>query len=175
MKEINQLRANPASYIEKVESQKQFIVANTEEGSKTSAFYVKDNTPKISLTRGVVVFDEIINILKNTKPMDKLEFREDLQIPIPEDSAKWTAKDNISEIVKNKKDSLKGNSSYNNFNFHFDVGSPYSEISFILQLIDDTPFKGARSKNILNPTFKYIGISSLKVKNKHCGYYLFAN
>lgn len=131
--------------------------------------------PKISLTRGVQAFQEFANKLRSMQPMAKLEFRSNLQIPIPENPSNWTSKEYIAEAVNNVKANIKDTSGYRNFSFHFDVGSPFSENSFVLQLVDDTPFKGSRSRNILNPTFKYIGISSNKVKNKHCGYFLFAN
>lgn len=130
--------------------------------------------PKISLTRGAAAFQEFADKLRTMQPMNKIELRSDLQVPIHEDSAKWTSKEYIAETVNKVKSEIKG-STYKNFNFHFDVGSPYSENSFILQLVDDTPFKGSRSRNILNPAFNYVGISSLKLKNKHCGYFLFAN
>jgi len=174
MKELNACRSNPSSFAEKIEKHLSFIVENTEKDAKNAAFYVKEGMPKISLTRGAVAFKEYIEKLKSMNPMGKLEFRSNLQVPISDNSANWTSKEYIGETLNKVKADIK-ESKYINFNFHLDVGSPYAEISFILQLVDDTPFKGSRSRNIMNPAFSFVGISSFKVKNKHCGYFLFAS
>jgi len=131
--------------------------------------------PKVALNRGEPAFREFAQKLRGMQPLSPLEAREDLKVPINEDPQKWTDKALISEAVNKQKASIKETSSYKTFNFHFDVGSPQAEISFILQLVDDTPFKGSRQRNIVNPEFKYVGISTLKIKNKNCGYFLFAN
>ena len=131
--------------------------------------------PKVALNKGAQAFTEFAAKLKTMQPMKPLEAREDLKVPINEDPQKWTDKALISEAVNKQKAAIKETSSYNSFNFHFDVGSPQADISFILQLVDDTPFKGSRQRNIINPEFKYVGISTFKVKNKNCGYFLFAN
>jgi len=172
---MNACRTNPAAYAANVEKHIQYIQENPDTSAKNAAFYVRDGMPKISLTRGVPAFQEFADKLRTMQPMPKIESRQDLQVPIHENSSNWTSKEYIGEAVNKVKSDIKGNSNYKNFNFHFDVGSPYSENSFILQLVDDTPFKGSRSRNILNPAFTYVGISSLKIKNKHCGYFLFAN
>jgi len=137
--------------------------------------FEKEGMPKISLNRGEPAFREFAQKLKETQPLKPLEARDDLKVLISEDVTKWTDKTTLAESVNKQKTVARQSHGYTNFNFHFDVGSPQADTSFVLQLVDDTPFKGARSKNILNPDFKYIGISTLKVKNKNCGYFLFAN
>jgi hypothetical protein len=131
--------------------------------------------PKVALNKGEIAFRDFAVKLKDIKSLPPLEAREDLKVPINEEPQKWTDKVLISDAVNKQKAAIKDTSSYTAFNFHFDVGSPLAEISFVLQLVDDTPFKGSRQRNILNPDFKYVGISTLKVKNKNCGYFLFAN
>ena len=175
MRELNSCRTNPSAYADIVERHMGYIQENPDTGAKNAAFYVRDGMPKISLTRGAVAFQEFIDKLRSMEPMNKIQLRKDLSIEIDEDSSKWTSKDYIGQAVNKVKSEIKETANYKNFNFHFDVGSPYSENSFVLQLVDDTPFKGSRSRNILNKDFAYVGISSLKVKNKHCGYFLFAN
>jgi hypothetical protein len=175
LKEINTCRTNPSGYADKVESHLQFIQENPDTAAKNAAFYVKEGMPKIALVRGAPAFQEFADKLRKMSPMNKLELRSNLTVPIDEDQAKWTSKEYIGEAVNKVKLEIKETSGYKNFNFHFDVGSPFSENSFILQLVDDTPFKGSRSRNILNPNFSFIGISSYRIKNKHCGYFLFAN
>lgn len=175
MRELNHCRTNPQLYAGIVEKHIAYIQENPDTSAKNAAFYVRDGMPKISLTRGVVAFQEFAAKLRSMTPMHKIELRSNLSIPIDEDSSKWTSKDYIGQAVNKVKSEIKDTANYKNFNFHFDVGSPFSENSFVLQLVDDTPFKGSRSRNILNKDFAYVGISSLKVKNKHCGYFLFAN
>jgi hypothetical protein len=175
MRELNKCRLNPAAYADIVERHLQYIKPNEDPNSKNAAFYVREGMPKISLSKGESAFKEFAQKLREMIPMNKLEFRSNLQIPIPETPTEWTSKEYIATSVNNCKNELKSTSNYKSFNFHFDVGSPLSENSFVLQLVDDTPFKGSRSRNILNPKFSYVGISSHKLKNKHCGYFLFAN
>jgi hypothetical protein len=150
----------------------QYIKENKEKGGGT---FEKEGMPKVALNRGEPAFREFAARLRTMNPIPTLEPRENLKVPINEDPQKWTDKTLISESVNKQKAAIKDSSNYNAFNFHFDVGSPQAEISFILQLVDDTPFKGSRQKNILNPEYKYVGISTFKVKNKNCGYFLFAN
>ena len=47
-------------------------------------------------------------------------------------------------------------------------------LSAVLQIVDDTPFKGQRRSNIQNNQFKYIGISHRKVEDEYCFYFVFA-
>ncbi len=175
VKELNACRLNPPSYASLVEKHMQYIVPNEDQNAKNKAFYVREGMPKISLLRGEEAFKEFAEKLRNMEPLSKLEYRSNLQIEIPQESSNWASKSTIADSVNKVKQEMKEVHCYKNFNFHFDIGSPFSEVSFVLQLVDDTPFKGSRSRNILNPTFQYLGISSQKVKNKHCGYYLFAN
>jgi hypothetical protein len=172
IKEINECRANPAAYAAKVENVIQYIKANTEKG--VGGTFEKEGMPKVALNKGEAAFREFALRLKGMQPLKPLEAREDLKVPIDSDPQKWTDKALISEAVNKQKAAIKDTSSYTSFNFHFDVGSPVAETSFILQLVDDTPFKGSRQRNILSPEFKYVGIQTLKVKNKNCGYFLFA-
>jgi hypothetical protein len=142
--------------------------------------YQREGMPKIALNQGEVAFKNFAENLKNKYSLPSIEFRQDLQIEINSDPKKWTDKEYITSLVNNKKNQFKDSPSpYRNFVFHFDVGSTDPEISFIIQLVDDTPFKGTRSKNILNQHLKYVGISTMQVKqkkcDKNCGYFLFAN
>jgi hypothetical protein len=65
-------------------------------------------------------------------------------------------------------------SKYSECAFNMDLGVSDPETSLLLQVVDDSPFKGKRRDNILNPNFKYVGISFLKQKTKFCCYITFA-
>jgi len=176
LRELNRCRTNPIEYALIVEKHLSYIEDNVDQGGKHSAFYSREGLPKIALKTGLDAFRQTIEKLKTLKPMKKLEFKFDLQIPILEDPAIWEDKIFLRESLKKiKSDNKANNISYKNLAFHYDIGSPFSDSSFILQLVDDSAFNGSRSKNLLNPNFTYIGINSQKVKNKHCGYFLFAS
>ncbi len=166
------MRKDPPSYASKVEKLIQYIKENKEKGG---GIFDKEGMPKVSLIKGEPAFRDFIEKLNTLQPLGSIEYREDLKVPINEDPQKWTDKTVISASVNKRKEDIRETASYSSYNFHFDVGSPLAEISFILQLVDDTPFKGSRQKNILNPNYKYVGVSNLKVKNKNCGYFLFAS
>lgn len=153
----------------------EFIKANPDPNSKNAALYTREGMPKIPLTRGKPAFQEFAAKLRETEPMGNVEFREDLKINISEDTSLWADKKYIGDVLQKFKDENKESKHYKNFNFQYDIGSPYAENSIIIQIVDDGPFKGTRSKNILNPSYAHVGITCQKVKNKHCGYFLFAS
>jgi len=175
LREMNKCRTSPSAYADVVEHHIQYIEQNNDPNGKIGAYYVREGMPKIPLTRGAMAFREMAENLRNMQPMGKIELRENLAIAIPEEPNNWTSKQYISDTLQRFKANNKLTSNYKKFNFQYDVGSPFSENSFVIQLVDDTPFKGSRSRNILNPDYAYVGISSQKVKNRHCGYFLFAN
>jgi hypothetical protein len=169
LREINKCRTDPSSFANTVEQHVQFIF---EENGHY--FYIRQGMPKIALKRGSDAFYEVAEKLRSMAPLNKLELKEELQVSISDNQEEWAKKEYIANAINEAKHKLKESATYKNFQFHFDIGSPLSENSFILQLVDDTAFKGARSKNILNPDFKFVGISTKKEKNKNCSYYLFA-
>ena len=175
VRELNHCRTNPNAFASIVENHIQYIEENTDSGAKNGAFYVREGMPKIPLTRGADAFREMADKLRSMTPLNKVELRANLQLSIPEEPEKWTDKKHIAETLQQIKANNKETGNYKKFNFHYDVGSPYSENSFVLQLVDDGPFKGSRSKNLLNSSYTYIGVASQKHKNRHCGYFLFAN
>ncbi len=123
---MNSCRTNPKSYADIVEKHLQYIVDNPDTAAKNAAFYVREGMPKISLTRGVPAFKEFAEKLRSMQPMNKIELKPDLLVPISEVPANWTSKEYIAESVNKVKSELKGGV-YKTFNFHFDVGSPNSK------------------------------------------------
>ena len=153
----------------------QYIEQSQDSNDPNPYYYVRLNMPKVALSRGPKYFQEAADRLRNTTKMGKVELKHDLEIPISESQVKWGNKDYIHDQLNQFKERNKMTRNYKNFNFFFDLGSPYAEASLVLQLVDDSPFKGSRSRALLNPAFNYVGITSQRLKNKHCGYYLFAN
>ena len=103
--------------------------------------------------------------------MDELEIHEDLMVDIPmiEDF-------NISiiqDILIKKKEDVKDK--FNNVYCHFDIGSNNPVASTVLQIVDDSNFRGIRRSNILSNILKYVGYGHIKVKTKHYYLFFFAN
>ena len=77
----------------------------------------------------------------------------------------------IAKILNKKYEQIKNE--YNILGFHYDICSNNTEISSILQLVDDDIENNlTRRKNILNRNVKYVGISYVNIKENIICYYL---
>ena len=123
---------------------------------------------KISLFKGKVEFKEVCDQLKTIDPIDELEYNSIFNIEITDftsiiDSNNSINIDILSSYYGKHYAKLKQNG-YDITGFHYDI-SPDSEISIILQLVDDNNSHRQRRKNLLNKESKYIGISSYIIDN----------
>jgi len=126
------------------------------------------------LYRGEVAFREVMGLLCNLGPLQPFELRSELSVEVPESSKDWANKELINQKFNQKKKEL--GDKYENFIFHYDIGTYVPHIATVLQVVDDNiGFNGSRRQNILSETFKYVGVGYGKDKNKHCFYYVFAN
>ena len=75
---INQIRKDPQSFIPNIEEAKSYISRN-----KNNKLIYKKNI-KVSLSQGLLAFEEAISILKFCKPMNKLIFDPNLVVKLPE-------------------------------------------------------------------------------------------
>lgn len=112
-------------------------------------------------------------MLKDATALAPIEFREDLVIPVPEASSDWKKQESItSGLTKLKTDT---NGKYSSLTFNLDLGVSDPVISAVLQIVDDSNFKGRRRANILDKDVKYAGIShAAKGKKSFCSYIAFA-
>ena len=62
---------------------------------------------------------------------------------------------------------------YSKIAFHYDLGVKNDVLSVILQLVDDSPFRGNRRNNILTSDYDCVGISVKIVNDIICTYYVF--
>jgi hypothetical protein len=166
LEELNKLRANPAEISNKILE----AIANIKE-DKGKIFYVADGK-KISLERGEAAFREVAQKMLEMSPCEQLEFREDLQMPLPEEPNQWTDNKVISELLANKK--RENGDKYPDCSFQLDIEVTDPKICLLLQIVDDNRFQGKRRENLMNPLNKYIGISCKNVKTKFCCYFLLA-
>jgi hypothetical protein len=163
---INRVRANPADFQNNIIDNIQNI--RSEEGK----LIFDAHGTKVALVGGEEAFKAAANKLCNYQPCPPLEFREDLVINVPEDNKDWKNNTLITQLLSNKKKEVAGR--YAECAFNMDMGVSDPELSVLLQIVDDSPFKGKRRENILNPDHRYVGIHYVKQKHKFCCYIVFA-
>ena len=153
--QINKIRENPQSYIDKIEDAKFNVGYN-----KSNKLIYKKNI-KVALSQGLPAFEEAISILKIAKPMNKLIFEPKLMVKLPETEEDLMNKKYLKlEIKKMKEKGIPIKSYWRDI-----IKEP--ETSFLMMIVDDTGIQaGLKRKDILDPNMKYIGISS-KFIGKH--------
>ena len=151
--QINALRENPQSFIDKIEKAKSRITIDEKTGIK-----IYKSSVKVALNKGEQAFDEAIEFLKNTEPMKKLKFNPDFVVELPRNELAVKSKEYLMEQVKYKIDSGIDIKS-----FWKDIVSD-AESCFILTVVDDSGLNdGNKRLDILNKDNKYIGITTVRI------------
>ena len=160
LSKINQLRANPQSYINTIEKAKNNIMTDKHGRLLYNAKI------KIALSRGEQAFNEAIDFLKTSKATDKLIFNPYLTVEMPKSENEIKYKNDLRYKVEgliNKGIIIKS--------FWRDVIKD-PEISFLMMIVDDIGEKsGMRRKDLLDPNMKYIGISSVEINGSFVCYF----
>ena len=144
---INQIRKNPKQFADFVISSQQYIKEIDEKK-------IFDYKIKVALNQGKKMFLECAEYLRNLQPMEELVFNDDIVLECP------TEPSSIRDInyFKQKVVEMKENQKIEAY-FKDSICEP--EISVLLIIVDDA-IKNPKKKReaVLNPKFKYIGISS---------------
>ena len=149
---INNIRANPQSFIQEIEYSKAFIKKNN-----FNKLIYKKNI-KVALDEGLPAFEEAISILKFCKPMNKLIFEPKLVVKLPKNEEQIVNKNFFKNEIKNMIEKGIPIKSY-----WRDIIKD-KETSFLMMIVDDTGIKaGMKRRDILNPNMKYIGIGSTTI------------
>ena len=150
--QINLLRENPQSFINAIKLAKKNIKID-----KSGVKIYKTNV-KVALYKAEKAFDEAIEFLEKTKPVNKLIFNPDFVINVPNTEVDVASRDYLIKNVKEKID------------HGIDIKSFWKDIvkdkeaCFILTVVDDSiKNSGNKRYDILNKDNKYIGISSVKI------------
>ena len=161
---INQIRKDPQSFIPNIEEAKSYISRN-----KNNKLIYKKNI-KVSLSQGLLAFEEAISILKFCKPMNKLIFDPNLVVKLPESEEEIVNKEYFkNEIKKMIQSGIPINAYWRDI-----IREP--ETSFLMMIVDDTGLKaGLKRKDILDPNMKYIGISSINIGKHFVCFMTFSN
>jgi len=169
---INKARNSPKEFSNLILECADYILKNPKISSSSKYVFFKDKISKIGLKRGKPEFCDAAALFGNLWKVNKLELDEDLCITIPDNIKIWTDRDYLMQAIENKRNKLA--SKYEEFAFHFDLGTIDPKYSVLLQLVDDNDFNYQRRYNIMNPYYNYIGITSKKIENQFCVYLLFA-
>ena len=123
---------------------------------------------KVALSKGEQAFHEAAEILKNMKPLQPLEFKEEICVPLPETEEQL--KDN--NYIKNQINIIREN---NNVDVFFKDLIKIPEVSALLMMVDYSEKNPGKKRNaLLNKDFKYIGISNKFIDGKFLAYFTFS-
>lgn len=158
---INSIRQNPSGYSKTIEdSMPNITLSNDRLIYKTKV--------KVTLAKGRPAFEEASQILKQMNPMPPLILKEDITIPLPE------TKDELRDInfFKQKVQEIQNDQHIDTF-FRDLVKEP--ETSILLMIVDDIEKNPGKKRNaILNPAYRYIGISSAYIEKAFVAYFSFS-
>ena len=145
---INKIRKSPSKFAQVIEQAEIYI----KEINGKKIF--DGNGIKVSLNEGKSMFKDCEEYLKNLEPMEELNFCDDIVLECPTDEKKIKDMNIFKEKVLEKKEKT-------GIIMYFKDSIRIPEISVLLMLVDDS-IKNPKKKReaILNPNFKYIGISS---------------
>ena len=157
--QINLLRENPSSFIELIQNSKSNITID----QKNRLIY--KTKVKVALDKGIKAFEEAKLILSNTKPMEKLKFNYNMKLKLPKKEVNIKSYNYLKNQILIKADNGINIKSY----WKEVISEP--ETCFILMIVDDNGKKaGYKRRSILNPEYKYIGISSKMINNNFICY-----
>ena len=150
--QINIIRANPKSFVQKIESSKKNI------GVDKRNNYIYNGNQKILLNNGIYAFENAIKHLNVLRSMNKLKYNPEFNIKLPsnEDEINDRKYQNnmVNELLKNK---IKIKSFWREI-----IKDP--EECFLLMIVDDCGNNcGFKRKDLLEPSMNSIGISSIKL------------
>ena len=146
---INQIRNNPKKFIQTIKES----ISNIGYNKKGSLIYIGDL--KVALCKGKIAFEEAIDSLSRTEPMNSLIFKGELCVDIPQKEKYFKSGDYLRNEIRQK---VKNGIIIRAF-WRDIIKDP--KINFLLMIVDDNPIKrGDKRKDILDPKMKYIGINS---------------
>ena len=157
--QINELRADPQSYIRIIEKAKNNII-NDKHGR-----LIYNGKIKIGLTVGESAFNNAIDFLKTIKPMEKLVYNPYITVDLPKSENELKYKNDLRLKVENMI-----NNGININSYWKDVIKD-PQISFLMMIVDDNGNNsGMKRKDLLSPDMKYIGINSIEINGNFVCY-----
>ena len=167
LKLINQIRADPQNYANEIENSIKNIV-KMENNEENKPKYIYKKKIKVALVKGEPAFKQAAEILRNTNPLPPLELKNEICVPLPEKEEDIKDPSYLNEQVK-----LLKENTYVDIFFKDLIKDP--EISALLMIVDDSAKNpGKKRQAVLNPDYKYIGISSKFIGKTFIAYFTFS-
>lgn len=168
---VNLSRQKPFLFAKLIVDQLPFIIENTLDNRKKGNFILlKEEICRVGLLKGKPAFIEIAEELAMQDTLEPLELKEEMCLQIPNEIEDWVNQSFLESYLQEKFNFMESSE----YGFHFDLGVVDPLTSVILQLVDDNYFNFQRRANILNPSYKYIGVSNRKIGNNFCVYLTFS-
>ena len=162
---INQIRANPVSYADVIEECIQNITEEQDKIDETKTRIIYKKKVKVALNRGEIAFKDAAEELRNMEPLPPLELKNDICVPLPEEEAEIKDSSDLREQVKIIREKT-------NIDVFFKDLIKIPEVSALLMIVDDSEKNpGKKRQAVLNPEFKYIGISSKFIGKTFIAYF----
>jgi hypothetical protein len=145
---INKVRLNPSEFVTAIEQAEKYI-------KETNGRKIFDNNNiKVSLNEGKKMFQDCADYLRNLQPMEELNFCDEIVLECPKEEKNIRDINHFKEKLLEKKEKF-GIEAY----FKDSIRVP--EISVLLMLVDDSTRNPKKKREtLLNPKYKFIGISS---------------
>ena len=152
---INKIRADPVAYANIVKES----IKNIKRTKNNKIIY--HNNVKVALFKGEEAFLEAEEKLRNTQPMNALEFDPNLCIPLPENEEEFKSQELFNNNVKKMREKNI------NVEIYYRDLIKIPEVAVLLMIVDDNSKNVTKKRNtLLNKNFRYIGICS-KFIGKH--------
>ena len=165
---INQIRANPVSYADVIEECMQNITEEQDKNDESKTRIIYKKKVKVALNRGEIAFKDAAEELRNMEPLPPLELKNDICVPLPEEEAEIKDSSYLREQVKIIREKT-------NIDVFFKDLIKIPEVSALLMIVDDSEKNpGKKRQAVLNPEFKYIGISSKFIGKTFIAYFAFS-
>jgi len=149
---INKVRLNPSEFVGIIETASEKYIKD-----KNGKKIYDDSKIKVSLNEGKTMFQDCANYLKTLQPMEELMFCDDIVLQCPKDEQ------NIKDINYFREKLLEKKDKYG-IEAYFKDSIRIPEISVLLMLVDDSARNPRKKREaLLNPKFKFIGISSTDI------------
>ena len=165
---INQIRANPSSYADIIEDSIQNITEEQDRKDESKIRIIYKKKVKVALNRGEIAFKDAAEELRSMEPLPPLMLKNDICVPLPEEEAEIKDTSYLREQVKLIREKT-------NIDVFFKDLIKIPEVSALLMIVDDSEKNpGKKRKAVLNPDFKYIGISSKFIGKTFIAYFAFS-
>ena len=165
---INQIRANPSSYADVIEDSIQNITEEQDRKDESKIRIIYKKKVKVALNRGEIAFKDAAEELRSMESLPPLILKNDICVPLPEEEAEIKDTSYLREQVKLIREKT-------NIDVFFKDLIKIPEVSALLMIVDDSEKNpGKKRKAVLNPDFKYIGISSKFIGKTFIAYFAFS-